>query len=159
MKPQIIVKRYPYEEPYHTQIEFIVSNGVFSGITDIYCNVKDLEKMGKALQKFPGKIDDKYIYEYGSAKPEDRNYRHFWLKVYLINSLGHCAIQFQINNNTEEPEEGICRFSLIAEASAINRLGKLFERFSELKHLEFHWTPTEEEMFKIHQSGVKPWQI
>ncbi len=64
MKSQIIVKRYPYEEPYHTQIEFIVSNGVFSGRTDIYCNVEDLKKIGEVLQNFPRKLGDEYIYKY-----------------------------------------------------------------------------------------------
>lgn len=159
MNTQIIVKRYPYEEPYHTQIEFIVSNGVFSGRTDIYCNVEDLKEIGKSLQNFPNKIADEYIYEYGSEKPEDRNYRHFWLKVYTVDSLGHCAIQFNINNNTEEPEEGICRFSILAEASAVNNLGKLFEKFSELKHLEFRWSPDEFEIFETHQIEEKLWQI
>jgi hypothetical protein len=159
MKPQIIVKRYPYEEPYLTQIEFTISNDVFSGHTDIYCNVEDLREIGKALQNFPNKIDDEYIYEYGSEKPEDRYYRHFWLKVYTVNSFGRCAIQFHINKNTQEPDEGICRFSILAEASAVNNLGKMFERFSELKHLEFRWSPEESELFKTHQIEEKLWQI
>jgi hypothetical protein len=159
MKTQIVVKRHPYEEPYHTQIEFIVSNGVFSGSTDIYCNVEDLKEIGKALQNFPNKIGDEYIYKYGSEKSEDRYYRHFWLKVYLIDSLGHCAIQFHINKNAEEPDEGICRFSILADTSAINNLGKLFERFSELKHLEFRWSPKDFELFETHQIEEKLWQI
>jgi hypothetical protein len=115
MQSQVIVKRYPYEEPYHTQIEFIVSNGGFSGNTDIYCNVEDLKEIGEALQNFPNKIDDLYIYEYSSEKVEDRFYRHFWLKVYTVGSLGYCAIQFHINKNTEELEEGICRFSILGK--------------------------------------------
>jgi hypothetical protein len=159
MEPQIIVKRYPYEEPYHTQIEFFVSNGVFSGGTDIYCNVTDLSEIGKALQNFPKNIDDEYIYEYGSEKPEDRFYRHFWLKVYVISLLGRCAIQFHINNNTKEPNEGICRFSIIAEAAEVNNLGKLFEEFSRLNHLEFRWSQKESELFKTHQIEEKLWQI
>ena len=42
MKPQITVKRYPYEEPYHLQLEFFISNDGFSGNTDFYCNAEDL---------------------------------------------------------------------------------------------------------------------
>jgi Mn-dependent DtxR family transcriptional regulator len=118
-----------------------------------------LKEIGKSLQSFPKRMDDEYIYEYGTEKAEERYYRHFWLKVYTVDSLGHCAIQFHINKNTEEPEEGICRFSICAEASAINRLGKLFETFSELKHLEFRWSPKESELFEIHQIEGKLWQI
>jgi hypothetical protein len=158
MKSQIIVKRYPYEEPYLTQLEFIVSNGIFSGHTNIYFNVEDLGKIGRALQSFPKNVDDEYIYEYGSEKPEERFYRHFWLKVYVVNSLGQCAIQFHINRNTEEPDEGICRFSILAEAAAVNNLGKLFEEFSRLKHLEFRWSQKESELFKTHQIEEKLWQ-
>ena len=159
MKSLLIVKRYPYEEPYHTQLEFVATNGIFSGGTDIYCNVEDLEKIGKALQNFPKNSDDEFLFEYGSDKPEERFYRHFWFKAYVINSLGHCAIQFNINKNSDEPDEGVCSFSIATEAASINRLGKLFERFSELKHLEFRWTPTDEEMFEAHQFGENQWQI
>ncbi len=63
MKPQIIVKRYPYEEPYHIQLDFFVSNGGFSGNTDFYCNAEDLKIIGQALQNFPSKINDEYRYE------------------------------------------------------------------------------------------------
>jgi hypothetical protein len=62
MKSQIIVKRYPYEEPYHLQLDFFATNGVFSGNTDFYCNAEDLKKIGKALQNFPAKIGDEYRY-------------------------------------------------------------------------------------------------
>lgn len=141
MKPQIIVKRHPYEEPYHIQLEFFVSNGSFSGNVDFYCNAEDLKTIGRALQNFPSKIDDEYRYELGSENPQDRWYMYFLLRAYTINSLGHCAIQFAINKNTVEPHEGICRFSIEADAASINRLGVLFQRFSKLEDFEFEWSP------------------
>jgi hypothetical protein len=159
MENQIIVKRYPYEEPYCIQIEFVVSNDKFRGSTDIYCDVQNLAEIGNALQEFPKKIDDEFVYEYGSEVKEDKFYRYFRLRVYLTDSLGHCAIQFYINKNMDEPEEGICQFSIKAEAFAVNRLGKLFEKFSKLKHLEFKWTPKGDEMFETHQIEEKLWQI
>lgn len=91
MKPKIVVKRYPYEEPYTIQLVFIVSNGVFSGNTDIYCNSEDLKTIGQALRSFPTKIGDEYRYEYGSENPEDRCYRYFLFRAYTTDSVGHSA--------------------------------------------------------------------
>jgi hypothetical protein len=156
MEPLIIVRRFPYEEPYHTHLEFAVSNGTFGGNTDIYCGVHELKEIGDALQKFPAKIGDEYRYEYGSENPENPFYRYFVLRVYTIDSVGHCAIQFIINLNTDEPNEGICRFSISVEAASINRLGKLFEEFSKLEHLEFRWSLKETELFEEYQLSDVP---
>src|SRR5687767_11277174 len=128
MENSIIVRRFLYEEPHHTQLEFIVSNGSFYGRTDIYCNVEDLKEIGQSLRNYPIKLADEYRYEYGSEKPEDRNYRYFLLRVYQTNGVGGCAVQFTINNNTEEPNEGICRFSIQTHIGSINQLGILFEK-------------------------------
>jgi hypothetical protein len=127
-------------------LEFAVCNGTFSGSTDIYCGVEEMKELGKALQKFPATVGDDYRYEYGSAKPEDRFYRYFVLRAYTTDSVGHCAVQFIINQNFGEPDEGECRFSIKAEPASINLLGFLFEKFSELRHLEFRWSPDNVEM-------------
>ena len=122
-------------------MEFFISNDGFSGNTDFYCNAEDLKTIGLALQKFPAKIGDEYRYEVGSENPKDRCYVYFLMRVYTVDSVGHCAIQFAININAVEPHEGICRFSIKADAVSINRLGILFEKFSELEDFEFEWSP------------------
>lgn len=142
MNPQIIVKRYPYEEPYHIQLDFFVSNGRFNGNTDFYCNTEDLITIGQALLNFPLKIDDEFRYDPGSENPRDKCYDCFLLRVYTLDSVGHCAIQFAININGNELNKSACRFSIAADAASINRLGVLFEKFSRLEDLEFKWSPT-----------------
>ncbi len=154
MKPLLIVRRYPYEEPYLLHLEFAASNGSFGGSTDVYWNIEDLKEIGKALQNFPSKIGDEYRDEYGSENPEKRCYRYFLIRVYTTDSVGHCAIQFIINRNADEPNEGTCRFSIRAEAAAINRLGVLFEKFGELQHLEFRWSSDEAELFLDYQPPI-----
>jgi hypothetical protein len=141
MDSRILVKRYPYEEPYHLQLEFLVSNGGFCGNTDIYCNADDLKTIGMALKAFPKNVSDEYQYEYGSENPKDRFYRNFVLRAYITDSVGHCAVQIEINNNNSEPYEGKCKFSIQADAASINRLGDRFIRFSELEDYEFEWSP------------------
>ena len=154
----LTVRRLPYEEPYDTQLEIIASNGVLYGSTDIYCNVSDLTEIGDALKAFPKSIPDEFKYEYGSSDPAMRFYHHFVLRVYTVGSWGKCALQISINQNQSEPEEGICLFSIPAEAASINRLGDLFVAFGKLQHLEFKWTPNSDdnELYEQHQHKSTP---
>ncbi len=149
--PFIIIRRRPYEEPYHTQLEITVSNGVFGGSTDIYCNVDDLAEIGCGLREFSAKISDDYRFEYGSENPATRFYRYFLLRAYALDSLGHCAIQFAMNLNEAEPNEGVCKLSIPAEPMAINRLGTLFESFGKLSHLELRWSPKHGRLYDNYQ--------
>lgn len=141
MKSQVIVKRFPYEEPHHLHLELFVSNDIFSGTIDFYCNATDLKTIGQALQSFPSRMNDEYRYELGSENPRDRWYMYFLMRTYTTDSVGHCAIQFVMNKNTVEPDEGSCRFSIQADAASINRLGVLFEKFSKLDNFELEWSP------------------
>lgn len=148
---KIIVRRHEYEEPYHTQLEFIISNGKFSFTADLYCSVDDIQKIGNILSVFPQKTDDEYCYVYGSENPDDNFHRFFFLRAYTIDGTGHCAIQFKVNLNETEPSEGKSVFSLLAETAEINRLGKLFIKFSELQHKEFQWSVHADALFEEHQ--------
>ena len=136
----IQIKRVPYEEPYHVNLVFSASNAVFDGSLEYYCNASDLEDIGKALRSFPRKVPDAYSYEIGSSRPEDNFAYHFALHAYTTDNRGHCAIQVVIDNNQDRPDEGACRFSILAEPAAINRLGNLLMEFAKLKHHELNWT-------------------
>jgi hypothetical protein len=146
--PFIRVRRYPYEEPYHTQVVFHASNGLFIGSTDIYCGVADLEDIGSALAVFPRKIPDEFRFEHGSEQPGKRFYRFFLLRAFTTDSAGHCAIQFRMNLNKTEPEDGMCGFSIRTEAARINRLGALFLRLHKSSRGELRWGPIEGDRFE-----------
>lgn len=148
----LIVRRHPYEEPYHTELEFEASNGHFTGSARFYCSVEDIGSIGRALVPFPNNANDTYEYAYGSDDPEGKLRQCFCLKFYTVGSLGHCAIQFKANLNSAEPDEGLCTFSIKAEPAAIRRLGLLFLTFGRLEHLELHWSPTGScELYEDHQ--------
>ena len=136
----IQIKRVPYEEPYHANLVFSASNGVFDGFLEYYCNASDLKDLGKALRAFPKRVPDTFSYEIGSTKPEDNFAYHFALHAYTTDNSGHCALQVVIDNNQARPDEGACRFSIQAEPAAINRLGDLLTEFAGLKHHELIWT-------------------
>ncbi|WAC47889.1 hypothetical protein OVA03_14455 [Asticcacaulis sp. SL142] len=150
--PYLIVRRTPYEEPYHTHLYFCASNGVFTAAVDMYCKVDDLADIGAALKAFPAKLPDEYFYEYGSLKPDDEMYRYFRLRFYTLDHAGHCAMQFTANLRDDEPYEGVSTFSFKADPAAINRLGQLFETFHKLQHLELQWSPDGGRLFD-HAQG------
>lgn len=136
----IQLKRYPYEEPYNLHLDLSASNGLFAGQLGYFCNADDIKEIGTALQSFPNKIPDEYLYEIGSARQEDNSAYYFALHAYTTDRSGQCALQIVIDNNQDKPNEGACRFSIKTEPSAINRLGKLLLRFSETKHHTLNWS-------------------
>lgn len=148
----IRIQRFPYEEPYHVQLDIAAENGRFSGRLDFYTGVQELKKLAADLQSFPKCFGDEVKFIYGSPHKDDRVYRHLVIRAYTIDGVGHCAIQFIFNNREEEPDEGTASFSIRADAGAINRLGKLLEKFSELKHLELYWSQLEGELYLERQS-------
>jgi hypothetical protein len=44
-EPFLVVRRHPYEEPHNVQLEFIATNGRFTGGTDIYCTADDIKEV------------------------------------------------------------------------------------------------------------------
>jgi hypothetical protein len=45
-----------------------------------------------------------------------------------------------MDNNNKRPDDEACRFSIKTEPAAIQRLGKLFLAFSQLKHHTMIWS-------------------
>lgn len=146
--PFVILRRYPYEEPYLIHVGFFVSNGLFMGSTEIYFNVEDIAAMGDALKSFPKSVGDEYRYICGSEKPKAHESDYFMLRAYTTNAKGDCALQFAFDWNAQEPHEGSARFSIKAEAASIDRLADLLKKFSRLDHLQLRWTTTDGELLK-----------
>jgi hypothetical protein len=115
--------------------EFKANNGSFKGQLEWYCTPSELEEIGKALSPFPNKIPDEYMYDWFC----------FAIKAYTYDRSGHCALQIYINNNKKKPEELECRFSIVAEAWAIHRLGELLKKFSTLKYKSLKWSANSED--------------
>ncbi len=146
MKPYIKIKRYPYEEPYHLNLIIEAANESISGKLEYYCNASDLTEISVALIRFPSQTPDEYIYELGSEKPEDRYAHYFKFRAYTTDSVGHCAIQLKMNNNSDCPDEEICEFSIQGDVADINRLGELIKKFSKLEHTYLIWNVIDGEL-------------
>jgi hypothetical protein len=120
-------------------IEFRAYNWIFQGELRCYFSHVNFEKIGKALSPFPNKIPDEYIWD------DDNDLDHLSIKAYTFDRSGHCGLQIYINNKQHEPEELECRFSIVAEAWALHRLGELLKKFSTLKYSYLKWSPKSEE--------------
>jgi hypothetical protein len=150
-KSSFRVRRHPYEEPHHVQLELFISNGQFSCTGDIYLNVADLGDIGRALKGFPRQVPDEYTYEHGSEDPSERYACHFLMRAYTIGRTGRSGLHSRMNLNDEAPDDGLAEFTIQVEVAQLNRLGRLFLTFEKLQHLEFHWTDLGEELFTVHQ--------
>ena len=137
MKPYIIIRRYPYEEPHHLNLRLNASNGRISGELEYYCNATDLASFGNKLAGFTGR--ESLEYTLGSDRSEDRFAYFLKIEVVRIDSRGHCAICIQMNNNFDHPNKERSEFSIPADVADINRLGSLMLGFSQLGHFTLDW--------------------
>ena len=139
----IRIERIPYEEPYHIELYWEVSNGSISANFMYYDNADSLEKMAEALEVFPRHTKDIFLYEIGSEKPEDNFAYYFRFRVFTTNNIGGSAIQIRFCNNAELPNKEVVEFCIKAEPADINRLGKQFRQFSKLKETYLAWSEKE----------------
>jgi hypothetical protein len=137
--PGIILRRYPYEEPYHLNLVLTACNGVFGGRLEYYCNADDLATLGRALARFPRQTPDEHVYELGSSEPERRFAFHLQLRFFTTDSAGHCGLSIVMNNNGCQPDAAAVTLGMRAEPAAINHLGALLVAFGKLKHRQLMW--------------------
>lgn len=140
----IKIERIPYEEPYHLQLVWDVSNGNITSSFDFYVGTDALKEIADTLEVFPRHASDVYLFEIGSEHPEDRFAYYFRFRVFTTDSRGHCAIQIRFNNNRDLPHKEITEFCIEAEAAGINKLGNLFRAFSKLESELLLWSETEQ---------------
>ena len=140
----IKIERIPYEEPYHLQLVWNVSNGNTSSCFEYYDKAESLLKIAEALEQFPRHNSDVFLFEIGSEKPEDNFAYYFRFRVFTTDSRGTSAIQIRFCNNNELPYREIADFCIQAEPASINRLGKLFKEFGKLKKDYLAWSESDD---------------
>ncbi len=143
MNAYLRIKRIPYEEPYHLQLQVEASNGRQSAFFEFYVGAQALTEFSEELEAFPRHSSHVFLYEVGSERPEDRWAYYFRFRVFTTNGVGHCAIQLRFNNNQELPHREISEFCIEAEPAQINRLGMLFRSFAKLESPLLEWSPLE----------------
>ncbi len=143
MRNYIKIERIPYEEPYHVQLVWNVSNGNCNSTFEYFDNADSLRKMAEALEQFPRHGKDVFLFEIGSEKPEDNFAYYFRFRVFTTDLKGQSAIQVRFCNNADLPYREISEFCIHAESAAINRLGNLFREFGKLEKEYMAWSDTE----------------
>lgn len=91
------------------------------------------------METFPRHSTDTFLWELGSERPEDNFAFYFRFRIFLLDSAGHACIQIRLNNNDDFPEKVITEFCITCEPAGINRLGKLFREFAQLKSRKLIW--------------------
>lgn len=150
MKPYLHIRRHPYEEPYLLNLVIAVSSGTAYGEMECYINTQNLHDWAAHLEQFPRYNGDIFRAEVGSEYPEDRYAYYFRFRAITIDKVGHCALHFRFNNNSDLPDRLISEFCLKVEPAQINRLGNLIREFAEMKHELLVWTPEDGELYAHH---------
>ena len=140
MKPFIQIIRHPYEEPYCLNLVMTASNGSLRGGLEFYVSADELVEWAKGLEEFPLHAQSVLLWEIGSENPDDRFAFYFRLRLFTVDSVGHCAIQLRFNNNEALPHREISEFCIQAEPSQLNRLGQLLREFAQLRHRALVWS-------------------
>jgi hypothetical protein len=136
-------------------------NEVFQGGIRLLLNKSHVKGIGKALSPFPDKIPGECSYSIGSKRSEDKS-EYLMLRAYTADKQGHTALQINMNNKSDTPDEGECSFSIMAEPWAIHRLGELTLRFSDRKYRALNWSLNADEDVLVEwdplpKGGGEPW--
>ncbi len=140
MRPGIRIERVPYEEPYHVELHYQVSNGRQSWSFFYYDNARVLNTFAEKLIGFPHHPGEVFSYEVGSECPEDRFAYYFGFRAFELDSTGHCALQFRFNNGERPPENEVFEFCLRAIPVQLDTLGLLYREFAKLNHRVLDWS-------------------
>jgi hypothetical protein len=135
----IRIIRKPYEEPYLLNLVIQASNGVQENQLEFYDNAEALSHLANELEVFPRHNSQVFLWELGSERPEDRFAFYFRFRAFVVDSVGHCAIQLRFNNNEALPDRELSEFCIRAEPAQLNRLAQLLREFSKLKHEVLVW--------------------
>lgn len=145
MMGSIKITRIPYEEPYHLRLVMEACNGRYRGKFEFYTNTDDLRKLADVLEMFPRHSSSVHLWELGSERSEDAF--AYYLRFRLFATINQCYIQIRFNNNRDLPEREIAEFCIVAEPTALNRLGRLIREFANLDHEVLLWTPADGRLF------------
>ena len=157
IRPDAFIKiiRIPYKNPYHLKLRMIASNGRRTSETEFYVGTKALIGLADNLKKSPLQWDNTYIWQCGSELPEDKCAYYLMLRIITTGASGRpCTIHLRFKNNVAPTGQEISEFRIQAEASALDRLGRLFREFAGLEHEVLMWTPLEGKLFKTIAESV-----
>ena len=135
----IEVTRVPYEEPYHVELHWHVSNGNTSTKFEYYHNATSIRDIGDRLVDFPKSQKDKYEFVVGSENPMDRFAYYFRFEA-SVQSLNQSTLFFRFNNNDAFPYKEVNEFCIQTDPRKLNELGKLFLKFSKLDDESLYWS-------------------
>jgi hypothetical protein len=134
------ITRHPYEEPCHVNLVVSAGNASTQADFEIYANASDLKEAAHALAGFPKRDGDSFLWELGSENERDRFAFYFRLRVFQFSSTGRCGVELRFNNNEKPPNQQVVEFCIEAYPADLDRLSRIFDRFSQLEDPTMQWT-------------------
>ena len=136
-EPEITLRRLGYDDECW-RAEVCASNGLFVATFAFYTHPTELEPFAQSLITFPRDIHDEARFEQG--QPKEPTY-YLLIRAFLYDGSGHSAIEFSARGHSSERFSPSSRFFILAEASALNRLGQQLLRWLEHADEPLSWKP------------------
>ena len=128
----------PYDDS-ALRVEMHASNGAFAATQEFYCHPEDIRKFGGRLREFPTGPQDQVVWEIGSSDPKWAH--HVRLRAYLVDALGHSALEVLADNRRNPPHRGTAEFSIRSDPASLNRLGNALVAWSKNYSRPLEWEP------------------
>jgi hypothetical protein len=119
--PYIELERLWVDADELTQLQVTASNDVQVGRQDFYAYPESIEAFAQELTDFPKKPSHEVNIEYGA--PQDFKC-HLGIRVFVLDGVGHSAIEITFDNREEPPLKARCQFYLTCEPATVNALGR-----------------------------------
>jgi hypothetical protein len=103
------------------QLELSVENSTHRLTQDFYAYPEEISRWAEELCDFPSTAASESMFEFGIPGPN--SHCHGYLPAFVIDGVGHAAIEVSARNFEDPPNAKAARFSVLGEPSAMNRLG------------------------------------
>ncbi len=139
MTQTIEIKRVQYEEPYHFNLIFKVTDKNTFDRFEIYCKSEHVINCAETLIDFPINIHNDFNWELGSENPKDRFAFYFNFRVSLNKTDTKTNIKIRFNNNEDYPDKKVLQFDLTSNTDEVQELGRLLKTISKLESKQIVW--------------------
>ncbi len=134
----LLLKALPYDDD-ALHVELYASNASFAAAQDFYCYPEDVRAFGERLSELPAHGQEEVVWEIGAPSAEWAY--HVKLRVYLVDALGHSALEIFVDNHFISPARGVAAFSIPSEPASLNRLGRSLVAWSSDHSQPLEWKP------------------
>lgn len=111
------------------ELEFYANSSNIASQISFYTTKEEIINLSNSLLKFPDCKNKCVEWIVGSI--DHKSYVYFKFKTFLVNKLGHIALEIEMNNNLSSPYTVLSHFFIPTYIADINQFGSLIIKLLE----------------------------